>query len=541
MSDLPPKIRCAIYTRKSTDEGLEREFNSLDAQRESCVAYIASQKHQGWELVDGLFDDGGFSGGSLDRPALKRLLALVEAGKVDVIVVYKVDRLTRSLTDFARIVDILDRKSASFVSVTQSFNTTTSMGRLTLNVLLSFAQFEREVTGERIRDKIAASKAKGMWMGGPVPLGYEVRDRELIVNDDQARIVRHIFRRYVALRSIRALVDELAHGGYRSKLRDYKDGTTKGGVPFQKGPLASLLQNRIYVGEIVHRGVPFPGRHASIIDAQLFDEAAATIAENRRARLLGTRVEQPSLLTGMLFDRTGRPMTPTHASRQHRRYRYYTSRLKPGDGASVVRIPAGEIERVVICLFQRHLTQTPAAEIVEEPSAATIEQHLHQSAALAAQLPTMAISRLRGLLLGRRAKVSLLEDLVRLEFQSGADAPTIALEVPVRLCDRGSDVRLSILPDSASKAREPDPVLLKLVVHAHAAREVLMHGKHSPLVDGYSREHLVKLLRLTCLAPDIVSAIVEGRQPVELTGRRLLRAANIPHAWAEQRRLFGFA
>ena len=508
------------------------------------MAYVASQRHQGWELIAGMFDDGGFSGGSLDRPALKQLLGLVEADKVDVIVVYKVDRLTRSLSDFARIVEILDRKSASFVSVTQSFNTTTSMGRLTLNVLLSFAQFEREVTGERIRDKIAASKKKGMWMGGPVTLGYEVRERQLIINDAEARIVRHIFTRYVDLKSIRALVNELARSDYRTKLRYYKDGSTRGGVLFQKGPLASLIQNRIYLGEIVHKGVSAPGRHNAIIEPRLFELAAETIAANRRAKLLGTQVRQPSLLTGMLFDSASRPMTPNHATRSGRRYRYYVSRVKPGDSNSVVRVPSGEIERIAISLLQRQLRNVPKVEDRLAVSAMTIEKQLLERSALAARLPQMAISQQRELLLSLGAKISLLDELVRLELsspQAGESVTAITLEVPVRLSDRGSDVRLCIIPDGVSSAREPDPVLLKLIVHAYAAKEVMIGGKHNPLVGGYSKEHLVKLLRLTCLAPDIVSAIVEGRQPVELTGRRLLRATNIPHAWAEQRRLFGFA
>jgi site-specific DNA recombinase len=263
-------IRCAVYTRKSTEEGLEQAFNSLDAQREACAAYITSQRHEGWVAVRDSYDDGGFSGGNMSRPGLKRLLADVEAGKVDVIVVYKVDRLTRALSDFAKIVEILDARGASFVSITQSFNTTTSMGRLTLNVLLSFAQFEREVTGERIRDKIAASKKKGMWMGGNVPLGYDVVERKLVVNDTEAATVRHILERYVALGTGRALIDELRRTGYRTKRVEREGKKQKGGIPFERGMLFHIMSNRIYLGEMVHAGVAYPGEHQAIVPTELW-------------------------------------------------------------------------------------------------------------------------------------------------------------------------------------------------------------------------------------------------------------------------------
>ncbi|MGE3745605.1 MAG: recombinase family protein [Sphingomonadaceae bacterium] len=259
-------LRCAIYTRKSTDEGLKQSFNSLDAQREACAAYILSQTHEGWEDVGEHYDDGGWSGGTMERPALRQLLEDVCLGKIDIIVVYKVDRLTRSLADFAKIVEVLDANGASFVSVTQAFNTTNSMGRLTLNVLLSFAQFEREVTAERIRDKIAASKARGMWMGGPIPIGYQLQDRKLVPDHQEAATVSLIFERYVELRSIAALVDELYDQGIVTKSRTYRDGRTVGGIPFNKGPLAQLLQNPIYIGKVRHRDQLHDGQHEAIID-----------------------------------------------------------------------------------------------------------------------------------------------------------------------------------------------------------------------------------------------------------------------------------
>jgi site-specific DNA recombinase len=344
--------RCAIYTRKSTDEGLEQAFNSLDAQREACAAFIQSQKHEGWTVSSALYDDGGFSGGTLERPALKRLLADIEAGQIDVIVVYKVDRLTRALSDFAKLVEIFDRRGVSFVSITQQFNTTTSMGRLTLNVLLSFAQFEREVISERVRDKIAASKKKGMWMGGMPPLGYDAKERKLVVNDGEARTVVGIYRRYLALKSVHALKDELANAGIRSKLRARPDGTTYGGQKLSRGALYLMLQNRIYRGEVTHWGKSYPGEHRAIIEQPLWDEVQAVLANNRIERATGARTKHPSLLAGLVFDETGERLTPTYSVKRGTRYRYYVSTtLLTGAGknrSSGTRIPAGNLEGVVI-------------------------------------------------------------------------------------------------------------------------------------------------------------------------------------------------
>ena len=345
------KTRCAIYTRKSSEEGLEQAFNSLDAQREACAAFILSQKHEGWTVAPTRYDDGGFSGGTMDRPALKRLIADIEAGQIDVVVVYKVDRLTRALSDFAKLVEVFDRRGVSFVSITQQFNTTSSMGRLTLNVLLSFAQFEREVTGERIRDKIAASKKKGMWMGGMPPLGYDVKDRKLVVNDEEARIVVDIYRRYLALKSVRALRDELAGAGVKSKRRKRADGAEYGGQTFSRGALYLILQNRLYRGETTHKGNSYPGEHAAIVDKPLWDEVQAVLAENRVERATGARAKHPSLLTGMVFDETGERLTPTHAVKKGRvidtmfRPRSSPARERPVSGR---RLPAGDLEGVVI-------------------------------------------------------------------------------------------------------------------------------------------------------------------------------------------------
>ena len=302
-------VRCAIYTRKSTDEGLDQSFNTLDAQYEACEAYVCSQRGEGWQLVSTRYDDGGYSGGSLDRPAMQQLLSDVDAGSIDVIIVYKVDRLTRSLIDFARIVDRLDARKASFVSVTQAFNTTTSMGRLTLNVLLSFAQFEREVTGERIRDKIAASKAKGMWMGGNLPLGYDLGERVLVVNDTEAQQVRHIFRRYCDLGSAITLMRELKCDGILSKAWVSRSGNKRGGQPLSCGALYYLLQNRLYLGEIVHRGQRHLGEHQPIIDEETFNAVQEELARNRRQRRQGRTRSTRCLLVGRMFDVDGEPMT----------------------------------------------------------------------------------------------------------------------------------------------------------------------------------------------------------------------------------------
>ena len=347
------KVRCAIYTRKSSEEGLEMEFNSLDAQRESCEAYVASQKAEGWLPVPDRYDDGGFSGGNLDRPALKRLLADIESGLVDVVVVYKIDRLSRSLMDFAKLVEVFDRNSVTFVSVTQSFNTTTSMGRLTLNILLSFAQFEREVIGERIRDKFAASRRKGMWMGGVPPLGYDVVARKLVVNEPEADLVRHIFERFLKVGSATLLVKELNGAGHRTKSWTTQDGKVREGVPLTKNFLYKLLDNRVYLGEAVHKGVAHPGEHPAIIDRATWDKVESVKTDNApRKRAAATRATTPAPLKGLVTcAHCGRAMTPTHTRKKGRLYRYYTcmKAINAGHESCPVRsVAAGEIEAAVV-------------------------------------------------------------------------------------------------------------------------------------------------------------------------------------------------
>ena len=335
------KLRCAVYTRKSSEEGLEQEFNSLDAQRESCEAYITSQKSEGWCLVPDRYDDGGVSGGTLERPKLKRLLADIEAKRVDVVVVYKIDRLSRSLPDFFKLVETFDRNNITCVSVTQSFNTTTSMGRLTPNMLLSFAQFEREVIGERIRDKVAASRRKGMWMGGWAPLGYDVKDRKLVVNAAEAEQVRGLFQRFLRVGSATKLVSSLLTEGM----------TTKGGKPVDKGYIYRILNNRVYLGEAVHKGTSYPGEHKAIIDRALWDRVHAILCESPRRRAAHTRAQTASLLKGLIFGPTGRAMTPAHTRKGGKLYRYYVSTdvlKRNAEACTVRRVPAAEIESAVI-------------------------------------------------------------------------------------------------------------------------------------------------------------------------------------------------
>src|SRR5215208_3613152 len=354
-------FRCAVYTRKSTEEGLEQAFNSLDAQREACAAFIKSQASLGWKLVSKPYDDGGISGGTMDRPALQELLEHVRARRVDVVVVYKIDRLTRSLADFARIVEVFDEHKVSFVSVTQQFNTTTSMGRLTLNVLLSFAQFEREVTSERIRDKIGASKRKGLWVGGMAPLGYDTKDRKITVNEAEAERVRTIFRRYFELGSLNLLMADLRKRGIVSKVRLLTTGATVGGIAFTRGPLAHLLRNRFYVGEVAFKGEVLAGEQTAIVDRELFDAVQAKLNEQRNNHTT-TRMNSEALLMGRIFDDRGNRMSPSHARKGSVKYRYYLSSAVLQGRAScaglVRRVPPSDIETLVVKAEREHLKLT---------------------------------------------------------------------------------------------------------------------------------------------------------------------------------------
>jgi DNA invertase Pin-like site-specific DNA recombinase len=424
------RLRCAIYTRKSTEEGLDMEFNTLDAQREACEAYIASQRSEGWVATRDRYDDGGFSGGNLERPGLKQLLTDIEDGLVDVVVVYKIDRLSRSLMDFSKLVEIFDRNGVTFVSVTQSFNTTTSMGRLTLNILLSFAQFEREVIGERIRDKVAASRKRGIWMGGYVPLGYDVQDRKLVVNDVEAASVRRIFERFVELGSATVLARELRREGFRNKQ----------GTLIDKGYLYRLLKNRVYRGEAVHKGTAYPGEHDAIIDDDLWERAHAILQESPRKRANNSRSRTPALLKGLIFSDAGAAMTPTSTKKGAKLYRYYVSmdvirNRETGDETAPMRLAAGMVEDAVVTEVRRIL-QTP--EVVAQVMAALKKEKgavseadaiaaLHEFRALWAQLFPAEQARIIQLLV-RRVTVTAagLEVDIRREGVAGVVREMVA-------------------------------------------------------------------------------------------------------------------
>jgi site-specific DNA recombinase len=361
------RVRCAVYTRVSTEYGLDQEFNSLDAQHEAAEAYIRSQAHDGWTLIRTRYDDGGYSGGSTERPALQRLLADIRDRRIDIVVVYKVDRLTRSLADFAKLVELFDAHGVSFVSVTQQFNTTTSMGRLTLNVLLSFAQFEREVTGERIRDKIGASKRRGLWVGGMVPLGYVSRDKKLFVEEEEAGRVRTIFRRYLDLGSIGLLLADLRERGIVTKVRQLSDGRTIGGIPFTRGPVAYLLRNRFYIGEVVFKGQICPGEHPSILDRGLFEAVQQRLAEQHNYH--ATAAGSEAVLTRYIFDDRGNRMSPSHSRKGGARYGYYVSSAliqgQTQSAGSVARVPAAKVEAVVLNAVRRHIGHDASSDVAE--------------------------------------------------------------------------------------------------------------------------------------------------------------------------------
>ncbi|MBL8884925.1 MAG: recombinase family protein [Hyphomicrobium sp.] len=552
------RIACAIYTRKSSEEGLEQAFNSLDAQREACEAYITSQKHAGWVPVRDLYDDGGLSGGTLERPALKRLLADIEAGKVRVVVVYKVDRLTRSLADFAKIVEVFDAHGASFVSVTQAFNTTTSMGRLTLNMLLSFAQFEREVTGERIRDKIAASKAKGLWMGGVVPLGYDVRDRKLVINDVEGEAVRTIFRRYAELGSVRLLGPELTRLGIVGKRR-----TGSSGAPISRGALYQILQNRLYCGDVAFKGKVYPGQHDAIVDAELWRIAQEKLAANRQARSLSVGAEAPSLLCGLIFDGDGNRMTPTHANKRGRRYRYYISAslLDRGEtGPNAMRVPASDVEGVVLDRLRSLLSEPKAvadALLPLEPGAAPLDRALRRAARLASRWLSLPPDEVRTLVHKNITRVVLTPDRIAIEIGTaglgdtlGVDVTTadtsqqtVVLSVAAALRRAGKGKRLIIGERNRAAI---NPHLVRLLQEAFSTKDLLLANTDESMNAitarlGKSKGHMTLLLRLSYLAPSIVDDILGGRAPTNLWPHRMMRMSkDLPLDWAGQRRFLRF-
>jgi DNA invertase Pin-like site-specific DNA recombinase len=552
--------RCAIYTRKSSEEGLDQDFNSLAAQREACEAFIRSQRNEGWVLVRTRYDDGGFSGGSVERPALQGLLADIRAGRIDIVVVYKVDRLTRSLADFARLVELFDAEAVSFVSVTQQFNTTSSMGRLTLNVLLSFAQFEREVTGERIRDKIAASKRKGMWMGGNVPLGYDASKRALVVNPAEAETVRCIFDLYRELGCVRRVKEEADRRGLRTKCSTKGNGTKRGGKPFSRGHLYTLLSNPIYTGQIAHKSELYPGQHPALIANETWtavrDRLAANAGDHRRK----AKAAEPSLLAGLLVDARGERLTPSHAVKKGRRYRYYVSAAlisEAGtDHAQAWRLAAREIEEAVIRILINVLT-SPATLLDRLGTAGMPSDQIHKllgrATRLAAALsgsPEERAKLVRELVENVIVDERTLTIKLRRGLLLGADLPStsgdysnnaVELIEAVAFKRSGIETRL-VLPGLAQdRSSRCDPALVKAIARGRAWFEELATGRARSLQElarrhGITRRYIRRLVGLAFLSPQLVEAILQGRQPVALTATRLTEL-DLPLDWTEQHKL----
>jgi DNA invertase Pin-like site-specific DNA recombinase len=541
---------CATYTRKSSEEGLEQDFNSLDAQREACEAYIRSQAGEGWKPVKARYDDGGLSGGNLDRPGLQQLLADIEDGKIDTVVVYKVDRLSRSLADFAKIVDVLDAHDVSFVSVTQQFNTTTSMGRLTLNMLLSFAQFEREVTGERIRDKIAASKRKGLWMGGYVPLGYEADGRALKIVESEAETVRTIFRLYLELGNVRLVKEEADRQGLRSKARLGADEKMRGGGSLGRGHIYRLLNSPIYIGYVPHKGERYEGQHPAIVDQETWEAVQKRLAEQAPARTRRGVSERPSALRGKLFDESGAALTPSHAVKGGRRYRYYVSR-KSGEGATRRdgaaggqgwRLPAQEIERIV---------EGAAMELLRDESelACAARESGIPEARIAPLLAAAGRRKGKAFPLIHRVDLSQEQVVLHVNLSELVDleAAVVRRAIPIRLRRRGVEMKL-VLPGRSGDAGNAriDQTLVKAVVRARDWFDRLASGQVESFAEiaraeGVTGRYVAHVIPLAFLAPDIVASILAGTQPVDLTAQKLIKQIDLPLDWAEQRELLGFA
>lgn len=502
------QVRCAIYTRKSSEEGLDQAFNSLDAQREACEAYIASQRFNGWKVLPMRYDDGGLSGGNLDRPALRRLLADIDASKVEMVVVYKIDRLTRSLADFAKLVERFDAAEISFVSVTQQFNTSTSMGRLTLNVLLSFAQFEREVTAERIRDKIAASKKKGMWMGGVVPLGYDRKDRTLIINAAEASTVRTLFNAYLELGNVRRLKVFADQQKLRSKRRVYASGKATGGVPFSRGRLYHLLSNPVYIGRIRHGDKVYDGLHEAIIDKNTWQRVQDQLSVNAPNASDPGKPSVRAPLIGKLFDETGDPLTPSHAVKNGRRYKYYTSRAlirDSGETSQGWRLPAGEVEGAIRLAMQND-PDWRIAKIAE--GAAALDP------------------------LDKVDRVDIMSDHLLITY-FGSDDSLAQIEAPLTMARRGVETKFVLAGIDTGK---PDTTLARRIVRAMHWIDQIRAGQPISQIaeaEGVTSEFVTQNINAGLLSPAILNAVVAGRQPPHLTAK-LLTLIRLPDIWSEQ-------
>ena len=555
------KVRCAIYTRKSSEEGLEQDFNSLDAQYEACAAYVKSQASEGWKLSKCRYDDGGLSGGSLDRPALQRLLDDVADGRIDIVVVYKVDRLTRSLFDFAKLVEAFDKAKVSFVSVTQSFNTTTSMGRLTLNMLLSFAQFEREVTAERIRDKIAASKAKGMWMGGTPPLGYEPDGRSLRIVEEHAPIIRDLFERYATIGNVRLVASSLKDDGMNVPVRVSGAGRSFGGGPFTRGQIYSILRNPIYVGRIRHCEKTYPGNHQAIIDDDLWQKVQEQLSQSINGRRRKIEARHPSLLAGKLFDKAGEPLVAAHANKGSRRYRYYVSRaLQHGgenDDQEGLRLPATEIEAVVTRELGK-LLERPIdllGELDVETDAPAMKRVIARAGNLMNELRKENRTGRNHLLQDLVERIEIGEDSITIRFQVRAIAEAVGVAVretdthgaiirhlPVTLKRSGMAMKLV---DTSGVPVNPvvDLALIRAILRG---RQWWQHLKDNPNASvrelaeraGVTATWVVRLIKLSFLSPAVIDAIIESRLPSHLSLLYLQATRAIPAKWPDQAKAF---
>ncbi len=574
----PAALPCAIYTRKSSEEGLEQDFNSLDAQREACAAYILSQKALGWKAASGAYEDGGFSGGNTERPALQRLLTDIALSKVKVVVVYKVDRLTRSLADFAKMVELFDAQGVSFVSVTQQFNTTTSMGRLTLNVLLSFAQFEREVTGERIRDKIAASKQKGLWMGGIPPVGYRPDGRSLVPVPEQAERIVHIFELYLQLGCVSRLKMELDRRGWRTPARNSKRAHQGGNRPFSRGHLYRILSNQIYIGRITHKGSSYKGNHAAIVPQALWEQVQTQLQANRKGHKTRTQAKVPSLLVSLVVDANGHRLIASHANKAGKRYRYY---IHPEEvkaqapGQPLLRVPAQDLEDLVLQKLKDWLEdERQVVDAVQDApgdrcDAASIQQALSTARSWAGQLQTLART---GEAAGDQTLMAIVQALVKqvviapqevrlklypqaVRSDPSADSACVELAIPAQLRRCGMAMRFVLqastdAPPQRAGRHQVDAHLVALLRKANTWAQKCLAGRpatdpHVSIAqlaqaEGVTPSYLLRVLYLAFLDPWIVRQIVQGAHPPALTAKGLLSLGAPPVLWSVQRQALGW-
>lgn len=531
------KVRCAIYTRKSSEEGLEQNFNSLDAQREACEAYIKSQMHEGWILVDKQYNDGGYSGGTMERPAFKELLKDIENDKIDIVVVYKVDRLTRSLMDFSKIIDVFDRHKTSFVSITQQFNTTTSMGRLTLNILLSFAQFEREVTGERIRDKIAASKKKGMWMGGKVPLGYSKEDKKLVIYNEDAQKVQMLFEKYLELKSVPKLMQYLKENEIKTKTDKY----------FSKGQLYHLLANKIYIGKITHKDKIYDGEHEAIICDEIFEKVQKLLYENKIDKTCGVKCSSNSLLVGLIYDDLGNKMTPSHSNSHGRRYRYYISRaLKNNEETgSVSKISAGEVEKFVIETTKEFLQDKKQIQkIVSEYKiskqnkliyiAQDIQDYSEPKLIRAIIHKIMVSKNLIEITYNETSIKKVLNALANNQEivvpDKNEELTPIVISKNIKITQLSRNDNILILNAKEYDTPEPNPYLVNAIVKCHYYHKQLQEGKtikYLQTEEGLKDSKYIRnILNLKYISPKLTEQILDGNQDEGLNLQKLIIQVN---------------